>query len=702
MYKVAVIMASGEMIAYSYSNPKKYVNYFRQKDIYNFMIFSQENLDECFAFMRLGKFDSLIICSNAVNDLDVKKELESHKAEISAFIESGNGVLILLQYGLLTRNQILNIIEPSIFNSTNDGKNLYCVSPIELSKQIGGTLEFKHNSILLQYPNFINKNLFIHKALNNSFRETIAPGFIKDYPRAYFLSPINYTINNETESICIYSGSDMKRVIITTMPVDLQEQLPLLENMISYVSRGRPAINLLKCENSSKCIFTKSSNNCGCELELLLKKVNLHYTSRDIIDPNTDYEKIEERSKYNLVCDEAVLKDNLSIEKRVLPIRTSLSYLIPSDKTNTTVLIEEKSIIAKWVDLGLVWIESKLDDKAEKWDTLYTTKEVALLYSDAGKTPNNYIKKKISSYLQKHNINGDDESFSFDGVDNATEAARIINDSFDLKFNFLKNKEKEQNSKIKAVNTINYEEVSLYECAMEILYNNTLKSSDIISIFERFVTSRCLNNASWENDVLTTSIVLRALLRIEKMPQAKNYIGKFNLICSCFEDESEEKLTIALLKSIEASRDYGYEQFRIVQQKENDIKILLDENNVLRDKLEEQKTIEDRTRFHITICSALIIFSIGLIWLFIGFIIYLPKNLNQESYWQVVRDYIFGQGLFQSILSFGALLVVAVSFVGIKTTNNNKRNVFYRLVKCIKNTINKKRVTKKCLPTQKK
>ncbi|MDE7089951.1 MAG: hypothetical protein K2O54_07515 [Prevotella sp.] len=373
MYKVAVLMASGEMIAYPYSNLKNYVKRFRQSDIYDFVIFSQETFDECFAFLKLGKFDSLIICSNAGNDMDVKDELESHKSDISDFIESGHGVLILMQYGLLTRNQYLNIIAPSVFGASDD-KRLYSVSPIELNKQTVGEVEFNTNSILLQYPNNIIKEDFVKKALNNSFRETIAPGFIKDYQRAYFSGPIRYTIDCETESTCIYSESDTKRVIITTLPVDLQEQLPLLENMVSFVCRGRPAINLLKCKDSSKCVFYSSSNPCNCEIESLLKKVNIHYTSRDIIDPKTEYKRIEERAKYNLICDKKVLKGYLKEEERKLPIRTALSFVIPGDKTNSTVVIEEKSIIKKWVDLGLVWIESKLDDKAEKWDTLYTTK----------------------------------------------------------------------------------------------------------------------------------------------------------------------------------------------------------------------------------------------------------------------------------------------------------------------------------------
>ena len=697
MYKVAVLMASGEMIAYPYSNLKNYVSRFRQSDIYDFVIFSQETFDECFAFLKLGKFDSLVICSNAGNDLDVKNELESHKSDISEFIEAGHGVLILMQYGLLTRNHLIDIIEPSVFGASDD-KRLYSVSPIELSKQTIGKVEFNPNSILLQYPNNICKDSFVNQALNNSFRETVAPGFIKDYQRAYFSGPICYTVDGETESVCIYSESDTKRVVITTLPVDLQEQLPLLENMVSFVCRGRPAINLLKCKDSSKCVFYSSSNPCNCETEALLKKVNIHYTSRDIIDPTTDYKRIEERAKYNLVCDKRVLNGCLK-EERVLPIRTALSFVIPGDETNSTVLIEEKSIIKKWVDLGLVWIESKLDDKAEKWDTLYTTKEVALLYSYIGKTPNSYIKNKIFDYLQKHNINKNSNApFSFDGVENATEAAHIISDCFELGFHFDKKNVSDQHSFAlkKGNKSVEYDSTSLYECAMEVLYNGeSLTAADVINIFERFVSVRRLNNASWDNNVLTTAIVLRALLKIEEISIAKNYIGKFNLICSCFEDESEERLTQALLKSVAASRNYGYEQYRTAQKRKSKIEELEETNKKLNGELEEQKAIEDRTRFHITIWAALIILSLGLLWLFIGFVLYLPQNLNVDSYWEATRNYILGQGLFQSILSFGALLVVAVSFVGIKTTTKDRRNIFYRIFMWVKNKCAKKQRQKR-------
>ncbi len=688
MYKVAVLMTSGKMIAYPYSNLKNYVRQFRQSDIYDFVIFTQETFDECFAFLKLGKFDSLVICSNTSNDLDVKNELENHKSDISEFIKAGHGVLILMQYGLLTNNQILDIIDPSIFDACAE-KGLYSVSPIELSKQTIGEVEFNSDSILLQYPNNIIKETFVNQALKNPFREAIAPGFIKDYQMAYFSGPIRYTIDGESDPICICSGSDTKRIVITTLPVDLQEQLPLLENMISYICRGRPAINLLKCKDSSKCVFYSSSNSCNCEIESLLKKVNVHYTSRDIIDPQTDYNRIEERAKYNLVCDKRVLNGCLKEEERVLPIRTALSFVIPGDETNSTVLIAEKSIIKKWVDLGLVWIESRLDDKAEKWDTLDTTKEVALLYSHIGKTPNSYIKKKIFDYLQKHNINKNSNApFSFDGVDNATEAAHIISDCFELGLHFDKTNVSDQHSFAlkKGSKSVDYDSTSLYECAMEVLYNGeALTAEDVINIFERFVSARRLNNASWESDVLTTAIVLRALLKIEGMSIAEKYIGKFNLICSCFEDESEKKLTQALLKSVAASRDYSYEQYKTSQERKSKIEELEETNKKLNGELEEQKAIEDRTRFHITIWAALIILSLGLLWLFIGFILYLPKNLNVDSYWEAARNYMLGQGLFQSILSFGALLVVAVSFVGIKTTNKDKRNIFYRIFMGIKN-----------------
>ena len=694
MYKVAVLMTSGKMIAYPYSNLKNLSRQFRQPDIYDFEIFTQETFDECFAFLKLGKFDSLVVCSNTFNDLDLKKEIESYKSEISKFIEEGHGVLILMQYGLLTAKQFLDIIDPSVFGARED-KSLYSVSPIDLSQQTAGKVEFNSDSILLHYPNKIEKEAFVNKALNNSFRDTIAPGFIRDYQRAYFSELISYKIGGESGSVCINSESDKKRVVITTLPIDLQEQVPLLENMVSFVCRGHPAINLLKCKDSSKCVFHSSSNPCSCEIESLLKKVNVHYTSCDIVDPQTDYKRIEERAKYNLICDKSVLTESLKEGERILPIRTALSFVLPGDVTNSTILIEEKSIIKKWVDLGLVWIESKLDDKSEKWDTLDTTKEVALLYSRIGKEPNRYIKNKILDYLQNHNINrNEDAPFSFDGVENATNAAHIISNCFNLDLRFDKVDVIDQHSfalKKDSDSIVDYDSFSLYECAMEVLYNGALlTTADVINIFERFVSARRLNNASWDSDVLTTAIVLRALLKIEEMSIAKNYIEKFNLICSCFEDESEEKLTQALLKSVASSRDFGYEQYRSLQEQKAKIGVLEETNKSLNGKLEEQRAIEDKTKFHITIWASLIILSLGLLWLFIGFVLYLPKNLDVDSYWEAARTYMLGQGLFQSILSFGALLVVAVSFVGIKTTTKEKRNIFYRAFMWLKNKCFKK------------
>ena len=56
MYKVGVIVSSGELIAYPWLDPKRIIG----DTDYEFVVFQQEQYDRLFAEMALGAFDSVI------------------------------------------------------------------------------------------------------------------------------------------------------------------------------------------------------------------------------------------------------------------------------------------------------------------------------------------------------------------------------------------------------------------------------------------------------------------------------------------------------------------------------------------------------------------------------------------------------------------------------------------------------------------
>lgn len=705
MYKVAFVVSTGELVAYPWMNLQ---TLFAEHHLYEFVIFQQEQCSRLFAEMQLDSFDGVIFSSNVTNDTRIRDLILANKDIINIYISKGKGVLILLQYHLAKKDCAFNIISNELFDNINsdvyvkseERKELYGISHLNecgdiiLREQNAVVLTdgkfdsqkvyFDEKSIILSYPNRITPKEIFEQSQNSQYVKSFAPAYISYYPHAYFTAPFCLrSINQRGEDVAahkpliIYSTNENKRVIITTIPADLQEHKKLLENMISYITRGRPDAVLWKDSSCTSC-------RGNCDTKDYLNKAKVHYfetLDQDFLE-NID---IVNRAKYVIACGETAFvscrnhANNLS-----LPIKTPLSNILACntyEKDKRIILdVPTVSQIELWANQGFDYLLSRFpqnDRLDNKWDSLYATRQVVLLANDIHRIIPKYIVEQIERYLTTHNQDNE----SFDKVDRATHAAADICELLNIKLNFKKSLNIVSES-IPKITDNNIETSSLFDLAQYVLLSEKVeKIPEIYRITARFISERNFEQASWEADIMTTASVLRALVRIDYCPSINTSIT--NIVCSCYQNADCLKLTSLLSTSIEQARQSEYElrlnyekkcteyqqkhesdiaeiknkdekiscMFHDIEKHTNTILEYKDLNNSLKNKNSRLSA------WLITMCGLLIYFVV----LFVSFII-TAKSIDQMNYIKAINDFFISWGIGGSMIAVLTIIVTIKLF----------------------------------------
>ena len=707
MYKIGFVVASGELITYPWMNPQ---SLFADSRLYEFCVFQQEQCARLFAEMELGALDGVIFSSNVSNDGRVCDLIQDNKDIIENFVNQGKGVLILLQYHLAKRGEGFNIISKRIFLGDNqeekevlDKSDDHIYNVTSFSEQgennvkeqnavvlTGSNLDLSKvywdgKSLLLSYPNKITCEQVYNQSQNSKYVKSFAPAYISEYPHAYFAAPFCVQMEGENNSkarkpLLIYSLNENKRIVITTIPADLQEHKELMENMISYIARGRPEAILWKDDSCSVC-------RGNCDTEDYLKRAKVHYfktTDKEFKEKT----EIINRAKYVVACGATAYKSYREKAGEItLPIRTSLNNITEckkskKDKKDERIVVEIPAVsqIESWADQGFDYLLSRFPQNEKmnnRWDSLYATKQVVLLAQEIGRNIPEYIVEQIKKYLAQHNQDNE----SFDKVDRATMAAAEICKILKIDLNFKSDLDTENYEPAQ----ITHETIlsnSLFDLAQYVL--NAEKLEEIQEIYEitaRFIVERDFKKASWEDDVITTASVLRALVRIDRCTSINTSV--INIVGSCYDDMGCNELTKALSLSIERARQSEYEVRRLLEmnnehfneemseketeitQKDTEIDLLkrnVDENEKkIAENEELNKSLKNRnTRLQawIAVIGGLLVYFVLLLFVFI----FKAFSIEREQYIGTVIDFFATWGIGGMILTIIGSLVAIILF----------------------------------------
>lgn len=704
MYKVAFVVSSGEFAAFPWMNLK---TLFPGSKQYEFVLFQKEQCARLFSEMELGAFDGVVFSSNVSNDDRARELILSKKDVISRFVEKGKGILVLMQYHLAQANRAFDILNKELFgcvelakedlspNTSND--NLFGIKHLSEEGSIQGRAQnsivctnnqldpskvyFDSDSILLSYPNKISLSAIYEKSQNCRFVRVFAPAYISFYPHAYFSAPLCLTAvphesaTTKRDPLIIYSGNESKRVVITTLPLDLQEQSALLENLISYIVRGRPEAILWKDNSCSTC-------RGKCDTQDYLNKAKVHYVDVLEQDAASSLDVIN-RAKYIVACsDTAFSSYRRNITGISLPIKTSLRSVIAASKLandqNRIVDVPSVSQIEMWANQGFDYLldrfpqNNRLDNK---WDTLYATRQVVLLAKEINRSIPNYICEQISRYLKSHNK--DDKSF--DKVARASYAAADICEVLGIPLTFERDP---QYTEIEPEIKGDISSYSLVDLAQHVIVTKDIaKINEIYQITARFISERNAEKASWDDDILTTASVLRALVKIDRCDQVNTTVT--NVVCSCYQNSYGSELSSSLSASIERARqsEYDvrleYEKFRIasdrtiqqyketINEKIDKITSISEEKEKMTASLTDAKELTGSLKNRNSRLTAWLICTAGLLaygaFLIISFILSAQK-FDQTKYLAEVNSFFISWGIGGAIVDVLGIIVAIVLF----------------------------------------
>ena len=357
-----------------------------------------------------------------------------------------------------------------------------------------------------------------------------------------------------------------------------------------------------------------------------------------------------------------------------------MTHTIQDKDKRIIVDVPAVSQITLWANQGFDYLLSRFPQNNQldnKWDSLYATRQVVLLANDIGRVIPNYIVEQIERYLLAHNQDGE----TFDKVDRATYAAAEICEALGLN-QYFKKPSGVLNEVTPTITNANVVTSTMFDLAQYVLLADKIeKLREIYQITARFISERDFEKASWEDDIMTTASVLRALVRIDGCSEINTSVT--NIVCSCYQDSDCVKLTSLLVDSIERSRQseydirLNYEKKQLNHQQEckqnantiasKDAEIILlqkaiDENTRIISEYEELnnsiKNLNSRLSAWLISIVGLLIFAVVL---FCSFLIF-AKNVDQTNYIHAVNDFFISWGIGGSIIDVLAIVVTIKLF----------------------------------------
>lgn len=665
MYTIGIFANISELTTFPFANIKRFADKnFLQHDNYVFSLYTKEQKEVFIADVQTRRFDGIVFSTNTANDITLKEFFESNKKAFSDFVASGGGILILLQYHLAIANSSFDILSSTDFpglentpiktRQNNDDNN----APVAFDPN---KVVCKKDSYIFHYPRDVlaAPNKYFYSAMeNNKWQTGRSPLFacISYFPDSDFYSIIDYpdnsANNNELhESFCIISRNVRKRVVISTLALDLEENY-LLENLITYIAKGEPDV------------FFRSCGRCNgeqtCDFADLLNNTKIHYTGEKRLKPVTKYEIID------CVRMQQLLGTSSTNDSRIA--RIPIKQLLPVNSNGQISRTINMSAIRYTCNLGVQYLRTQL--KGGKYGSLIGTLSTLRLFKFMGVSLNRVDRESILQYLKSHNK----DQKSFDSVKASTVLANNILNLLEYKdddivFSSFRTTEiLSYDKQVDSEGCKNLEISELAKCLGQdfepisklIGHTNEYQLKEtLLIVFARILSAKDSGRISWENDCFMTSLMLIVLLKIEKYllwydkTYKTNCTIKINIIASYFEEASETSLYSALVSAADSERDRAQMLLGKLSKEKLAKQKAIEELEVLKSERQEFEILENNIRQEKTITIILIFVIISIIALFC--IIVLRSNYSSD---ENLYDFIINLSPLEIILSLAGLIVI--------------------------------------------
>lgn len=272
MFQVAIIVNENEVAHSAFADTlallKRPAGLGDQKlQTYRFSVFDKYNVHRLFVRddeHYLDNFDSLIVATNATNNLEVLSALRASAERIEDFLRHGRGILVCAQKKL--SQKVGAGSDTTGFLPDRYEYSLY--DRPEFSSADGLITEAEPSDRIFSYPNAITDRLIEHHCTNNSFmvhkyRSHIVPRHPSQYLALLIDAkspPVDEALGAAlglSRALLLRTGSSTERLVVTSMALDWAEHEELLENILVYITEGTGQIAVLRRHGSH---FRKAMN----------------------------------------------------------------------------------------------------------------------------------------------------------------------------------------------------------------------------------------------------------------------------------------------------------------------------------------------------------------------------------------------------------------------------------------------------------
>ena len=265
MFQVAIIVNENEVAHSAFADTvailKRPVGLGDQKlQTYRFGVFDKYNVHRLFVREGehyLANFDSLIIATNATNNLEVLSVLRANAKPIEDFLRNGRGILVCSQKKL--SQKVAAGDDTTGFLPDRYEYSLY--DRPEVSSADGSITEAEPTDRIFRYPNAVTDDLVEYHCTNNSFMVHRYRSYIVPRHPSQYLAlltdvkspPVDKALRatlDLSRALLLRTGSNTERLVVTSMALDWAGHEELLENILIYITEGTGQIAVLRRRGS--------------------------------------------------------------------------------------------------------------------------------------------------------------------------------------------------------------------------------------------------------------------------------------------------------------------------------------------------------------------------------------------------------------------------------------------------------------------
>lgn len=289
MYRVALIQNESEMIRYGWADIRPMIEHIN----YEWASFTIGDLQELFAELKLGRYDGIIIATNACNNQNVRNILldENNKKVLLKFLEQGGGLFVSFQMRLTDHPE---------YGFLPEDFDIAAINRKELGSEGRLVIPKEHtNHILYKYPHEINSNEIANLCLNNEFVRSLYRGYLQPKNNEnYDILLIDDSYEEERPLLMCLKANFTGRIVVTSIPLDWQGHKRLLENSIRYVIEGQPCLAVVEKFKGTEFDFQYLISNLEVnkvpfsrytQLNLDFSKILLSIHNTIILDPGWSF-----------------------------------------------------------------------------------------------------------------------------------------------------------------------------------------------------------------------------------------------------------------------------------------------------------------------------------------------------------------------------------------------------------------------------